>query len=301
MPPLSVRSAATVVCARLRAPPPSPLLLSSLKRGPERPGSDDRVGALFSRGSSAHLRRGWELLLGQGEVRNHLRSSACSVGRMRYPGEFKFAGGAVDGGESLLGCAVRELEEEFLTPVPSDARLRLLSVKQTRPVGGRSYVMHNFVCLEEENEWLRELDVGDVNRRLGERRGAFDELLERGEFWDMGKEEKAAVSPEVRKVEWLPLQTAVAHCFSSMNSVLTPVNAFQEAEFRELGIEERDPLFITMLVMLELEELGGLREVVEFTDGMDVEEERRRVVWLEDGMEEGEVSCNRKRRVQPQP
>ena len=35
---------------------------------------------------------------------------------MRYPGEWKFAGGVVDADETPLQAALRELEEEFQVP-----------------------------------------------------------------------------------------------------------------------------------------------------------------------------------------
>lgn len=35
---------------------------------------------------------------------------------MRYPGEWKFAGGVVDADETPLQAAMRELEEEFQVP-----------------------------------------------------------------------------------------------------------------------------------------------------------------------------------------
>eukprot|EP01047_Picozoa_sp_COSAG01_P116468 COSAG01_NODE_45136_length_412_cov_0.817891_1_plen_59_part_10 len=57
---------------------------------------------------------------------------------LRWQGEFTFPGGAVDGGESIEAAARREVGEELGVAVPADARLRLLSVKQTRPINNTS-------------------------------------------------------------------------------------------------------------------------------------------------------------------
>ena len=51
---------------------------------------------------------GWEVLMGQSEVVNWLRSSPAKKAIMRYPGEFKFPGGTVDNGETLAQTALRE-------------------------------------------------------------------------------------------------------------------------------------------------------------------------------------------------
>ena len=278
---LKVKWAATVVCARLRPKPVQVLRLFDVKRGAEGEATDDRVGHLFghaaasssSNGDKSELldttqhttfTSGWELLMGQGEVQNYLRSSEAAAKVMRHGGEYKFAGGSVDAGESLEAAARRELEEEFLTPVPADAKLRLFDVKQTRPVRlvslppcvcllclplkltllllpllllllllqvqNTSYIMHNFICLEEENPWLAELDTDSINTELAARRERFGGMaaIPGGEFWSLPTlEEKEAVSPEVRSVEWLDMRAAVSHCFTSMNSEMTFVNDFQ--------------------------------------------------------------------------
>ena len=69
--------------------------------------------------------------------------------------------------------------------------------------------MFNFLCAADRNPWLQQLDLQAVNARLSARREKFERLLESGEFWQLGKEERMEVSPEVRRVEWLDLATAV--------------------------------------------------------------------------------------------
>lgn len=114
--------------------------------------------------------------------------------------------------------------------------------------------MQNFVALAEENPWLavrfsfslfalfvsrfslgyhvshyqphifltfltsfaQELDVEAVNADLAARREHFEGVLASGAFWEMTDEEKEKVSPEVQRLDWLPLSEAVRHCLSSM-------------------------------------------------------------------------------------
>ena len=67
------------------------------------------------------------------------------------------------------------------------------------------------------------------------------------------------------------------------------MNQFQEAEFKRLGIFARDPLFITMSVMTELEAYPSTEAVVTATDGIDLEAELAKVQWLTDGLSPEEV------------
>ena len=325
---LRVKHAATVVCARLRPrAEPQVLRLDDLQRGADDGTgfTDDRKGHLFGPHTEVTLHNGWELLMGQSEVQNHLKShfriavsdeaGTTGVKLMRYGGEFKFAGGTVDDGEGLEECARRELSEEFLCEVPHTAKLRLYFVMQTRPVQNTSHIMHNFVCLEEENPWLRDLDVGATNHRLQARREAFEAIklgsAGSGEgsndptgrstmgvrSWeDVPLGERAAVCPEVHQVEWLDMGTALRHAYQSMNSELTFVNAFQEGEFRRLGLVRRDPLFVTMRVMLALERLAGSTNDshvahVAAAELRDPAAARKRVQWLWDGMPAVEVEA----------
>ena len=343
---LRVKLAATVVCARLRRPsasaaaaagpvPPPVLRLSDLCPGAlasDGPRADNRVQRLFgsavSNGDKDPVRaftNGWELLMGQREVQNYLRSGKNDPKLMRYGGDFTFAGGSVDPGETLEACARRELREEFLgiddflridnngngtngdlsassssssSSAPTYPRLRLLSVHQTRPVMNTSYIMHNFVCLEDENPWLAALDdPAPINAELAARRARFREMGDA--FWalDGRAREASGACPEVREVRWLDMRTAVAQAFTSMNGTLTCVNDFQRREFARLGRTHRDPLFITMSVMLGLDQYPDADAVRAATRGVDAAAERARVQWLEDGMSVAEVDSVMDRRA----
>lgn len=152
---------------------------------------------------------GLQVLMGQNEVVNWVRSTPTSTSFMRYAGEWKFPGGSVDKGEALAAAAERELSEEFRLTLPPSAVMEPFNVKFTRAIQGRSYTMFNFLCAADRNPWLQQLDLQAVNARLSARREKFERLLESGEFWQLGKEERMEVSPEVRRVEWLDLATAV--------------------------------------------------------------------------------------------
>jgi hypothetical protein len=45
--------------------------------------------------------------------------------------------------------------------------------------------MHNFVALEEENEWLRHLDVDIINARLEDRRRRHVQLMAEGSYFSL--------------------------------------------------------------------------------------------------------------------
>ena len=152
---------------------------------------------------------GLQVLMGQNEVVNWVRSTPSSTSFMRYAGEWKFPGGSVDRGESLAAAAERELGEEFRLTVPPSAVIEPFNVKFTRAIQGKSYTMFNFLCAADQNPWLQHLDLQAVNGRLNARREKFERLLESGKFWQLEKEKRMEVSPEVRRVEWLDLATAV--------------------------------------------------------------------------------------------
>ena len=284
---LRVKLAATVVVARRRCKPrPDILHLSELTNADN---TENRVSYLFGDATHRTFKHGWEMMLGQSEVQNHLRSTPTKTSLMRYGGEYKFAGGSVDANESLEKAARRELEEEFLCQVPANAKLRLFNIKQTRPVQNTSYIMHNFVCLESENEWLQSLCTSTVNDSLRQRREVFEKLKTSGEYYKMSKFDKEQVCPEVHNVEWLSMKQALTHSFTSMNSEVEYVNEFQQKEFQRLNVAYRDPLFITMAVMTALDEFANIDEIIDFTDQFDASKERAQIQWLVDGQTPEEV------------
>jgi len=248
---------------------------------------------VFGAADSVSFSSGWEMLLGQGEVQNWVRSSPGKAEHMRYPGEWKFAGGVLEPGESPEEAAVRELQEEFMVHLPKEraaCKLHLLTVMQTRPVRNVSYIMYNFVAAAEENPWLEQLDSCAVNSALEKRRVEHAAILGTGAFWDLDKPEREQVSPEVRELSWLDMRSAVLNAYTSMNSTLTPANAFQAEEFARLAIARRDPMFVTMALLLEVESFPTLRSLVRHTASLDPELVLQQARWLEHGMSPEEVA-----------
>jgi len=194
----SVVDSAVVVCLRHRDQPPIELTQTQIGAGTTARAAKSFLDKTFGGKEGMLFDCGWEVLCGQAVVVNYMRSSAEKLATMRYAGEYKLAGGNVDGGETTAAAALRELSEEFGTvgqPIPTDSTvLRPFITKQTRPIRSRSNLMHNFVALAEENEWLRTLDVDAVNVDLAARREYFEGLLASGEFWGLSTEEKEKVS-----------------------------------------------------------------------------------------------------------
>ena len=179
---LSVTEASTVVCLRATGDStPQILTRAEVLQGAEEMSveEDNRMEMIFGDRDEIVFTSGWEILMGQREVTNWLRSTAESLAVMRYGGEFNFAGGGVDAGESLDDAAERELREEFGLTNDAAVSLRGFSVKQTRPIKDRSNIMHNFVALADENPWLRDYDVHAVNTA---KRATHAGLLQSGEF-----------------------------------------------------------------------------------------------------------------------
>ena len=116
--PLRVRAAATVICIRSKEGGNCALSLEEATHN-EPPGSElgsdasARMLILFGEKRRAVFHSNWEVLMGQGEVQNWMRSRPGHQVPMRYAGEWKFAGGVVDPGETPQQAAVRELGEEF--------------------------------------------------------------------------------------------------------------------------------------------------------------------------------------------
>jgi hypothetical protein len=61
----------------------------------------------------------------------------------------------------------------------------------------------------------------------------------------------------------------VRSAFTSMNRVFTPVNAYQAEGFAQYGREMRDPMFLTMMIALELETFPSFRSLKRHTDSLD--------------------------------
>ena len=157
---ITVQRSATVIIARRRPGPPIQVTYDSV-------GGDGNSAAkgLFERdrvrgGDGLIFESGWEVLMAQNEAVNWMRSTATAVKLMRYPAEWKFAGGNLESGESEEAAAVRELDEELLRPCGIDLRaaggaaactLIPMCCKQTRPIRGRSNLITNFVLLADEH------------------------------------------------------------------------------------------------------------------------------------------------------
>ena len=296
--PLSIRQAATVVCLRRSPSPKTGRLRREDYRGElEFQDGWGEFGDIFgtSRETSGNGTRGfakedgvlefssgWQVLVGQSEVVNWVRSEQGEApALMRYGGEYKFAGGGVDDGETLVAAARRELAEEFEVDVPETCALIPYNVTQTRPVQERSYSMFNFVCIAEENPWLAAYDVEAANRRLAERRQRFELERSSGRFWEMGKEEREAVAPEVRSIEWLEIFDAVRLMMTCKCLKLQPINDWQEREFARLGVEERDPMFVTMATLLELENSDSIHD-----EGLELDEAIKQAQQLAEKMQQ---------------
>lgn len=316
---LVVVDAATVICLRHRGGSSAgrgdraPELLhrsrfqersSSGGEGLLRPPSSS-LDKIFAGLEALDFTSGWEVLLGQAECVNWLRSTGTTresgLKVMRYPGEFRLAGGAVDAGESLHEAAQRELEEEFLRPaglkLPVEAKLRPFGVKQTLPVASKSNLMWNFVALEEENPWLESLDVPGVNAELSRRRARFENSLRSGEYWQLSLAEREHAAPEVRELRWLSLCEAVWLSLSTMAGGGTGhfANDFQRDEFARLGISKRDPMFITGCALVEMEAFPSPRTLLEHCRALEaqggMQKEQAEIQWLLPGMAEDEVDA----------
>ena len=202
-----------------------------------------------------------QVLLGQSEVVNWVRSeSPDKVSLMRYGGEWKLPGGSKDHGETMEQTAIRELSEEFDVAVPKEAVLRPFRVNSTRVIQGKSYRMWNFVCLADENEWLNNIDVAALNRRLLRKRNDFFEKYAKNgsPFWKMNTHDREKVSPEVYQVSWMNLSDIIDTYLNSKHApgALVPTNSFQAEEFAKHGVKSRDPMYATMTTIRALEDAG---------------------------------------------
>ena len=184
---------------------------------------------------------------------------------MRYGGEFKFFGGSMDEeDETLESTAKRELREELLLDDSNEIeKIRLFNTKITKVIKGRSYNMHNFVALESENRFLRDMEnVHDVNEKFRQRESKFASYLRSGAWWKMGAEERVQVSPETHKVKWWNVNDIIKVLYESKSKQLIPVNPFQRDEFEKYGIMKRDAMFQTMATLMEINQYDSENELL---------------------------------------
>eukprot|EP00937_MAST-01D_sp_MAST-1D-sp2_P007882 g7882.t1 len=314
---LVVQDSATVLCVRQRAEAGGG---AREWLTPEDCGvAGSPLRGLFGEAGRIPFDSGWEVLMGQSEVVNYLKSSPGVLKTMRYAGEFKLAGGNVDDNEAVQAAALRELHEEFLAPlgweIPWDATLRPFVTKQTRPIRSRSNLMHCYVALEAENAWLRELEVGRANEALAAKRARFAELAKDDAFWQLPAAQREEATPEVRRLAWLPLRDAVKHTLSSMaaaggiggkggtggggagGSGLRFVNEWQRAEFSKYGVRRRDPMLITGATLMELEAFPDAAALVRHCEVVDLATITAEEQWLFSGMDEEAVQAAFRERV----
>lgn len=138
--------------------------------------------------------------------------------------------------------AMREIEEEFDVTVPSNAHLRLISIRQTLPVRNVSHVMFNYIAVASENPWLEAYAVDAANARLEHRRQRHTALVSTGVFWKMTAEEREQVAPEVHEIRWLSMKQAVVYAYTSLHHTCVHVNTFQKSEFDRFRRLRRDPM-----------------------------------------------------------
>ena len=302
---LKVQNSATVICLRRNKNAPKYKLIKKEfmpKTKKNVPVLDNAVNSLFTTMDEIEFLDGWEVLMGQNEVVNWPRSTTEKTATMRYPAEFKFAGGNLDENETWEDAARRELEEEYFLPMgtklPSNAMLRPFCVKQTMPIRSKSNVMWNYVALASENPWMKEYDdLTFFNNKLQERRDKFEVLINSGKFFSMTKEEKEEVSPEVHALEWVPLHKAVAMTLSTMvqGGMWYEVNNFQREQFKKFGIKRRDPMFMTCCALFEVAAFPSEESIIRYCDEKQLttfdgmEKERQRVQWLYPGMTNEDV------------
>lgn len=293
---LQVVRAATVICVRHTARPSYVQRkdLISPQTGEVPPFIEQFLGGE----ESVELTSGWEVLMGQSEIWNYMRSSQEKLRTMAYAGEWKIFGGTPEAGESLEEAAVRELSEECSAPALLEEKCVSLipfCVKQTRPVRNRSHLMFNFCCLAETNDWLRNFDVEAANTRLANRRVRHEEALGDGSFWNLREDERHMLSPEVHELRWMSLGTALTLCLSSMVPGLF-ANEYQRKTFDEVSryrgqLKTRDPMYMTAVTLLQLEAFSNPADILAYRNVVrgDLEALARREQWLFDGMTSEQV------------
>lgn len=132
-----------------------------------------------------------------------------------------------------------------------------MSIKVTLPIKGRQYRMHNFVLFDENDEW-DDTVVVLVNEELARKRETFLKSLNDGTFWDASMEFKHILSPEIHRIGWIDLDTAIDFMSSSMEDTGGYVDDWQRLEFNKYGISHRDPMYQSMMVLEEIRHLGTI-------------------------------------------
>eukprot|EP00754_Rhynchopus_humris_P044773 Rhum_TRINITY_DN4386_c0_g1::Rhum_TRINITY_DN4386_c0_g1_i1::g.14125::m.14125 len=150
----------------------------------------------------------YEVLLGQAPFDNFLKAEKdVPPPNMRYPGEYRIPGGALDAGERPEEAALRELKEELGVSNPA-ARLRLFSVRRTAVVRGRRHLMYNYVLHPADNPWTAQVGEDGINEWLGGKRKVFDAAVASGAYWSMDREEREEIAPEVEEARWWDVAAA---------------------------------------------------------------------------------------------
>ena len=130
----------------------------------------------------------------------------------------------------------------------------------------------NFVAHADENPWLTELDVAATNAALQSAAAKAEASLRSGEWAGLSDAEKAARSPEVHQLAWLPIDEVVRTMQASIGQG-TFVNDWQRQQFAAHGVAQRDPMSVTMASVIDLEKAmtmaeGGDREGVRHASGL---------------------------------
>ncbi|KAL1512425.1 hypothetical protein AB1Y20_005681 [Prymnesium parvum] len=220
-----------------------------------------------------------QLLIGQYEVVNALRSERDKAVLMRFPGEWHMPGGAKRQADlGPLQTACRELQEEFLVGGGSGLELRAtlfrktameVAVKDGVWQGGGAesearrgdsgaerversrYDVYVFVADAADNAALQ-LNAEQINHALRRRRQQYERLKSSGAFWDLAPSAKAAVAPEVREVRWMSLSEAL----ELMDPSKPFVDEWQRDELRSCGSARREVPLVTVQLLRQLQQLG---------------------------------------------
>jgi len=65
-----------------------------------------------------------------------------------------------------------------------------------------------------------------------------------------------------------------------MSKQFTAVNEWQAKEFQRLGITKRDPMFLTLHTLAEIESFPSLASIRRYTKTFEVEKAKKSAVWL---------------------